>query len=681
MGQQTHNTRNFAFIGSGGVGKTSLAESLLHEAGVTNSKGSIDEGTTVSDHLPRERETKHSIEPSFLCFSNGENQLTVIDTPGFHDFSGRTVSVLPAAETAILVLDASAGIDTFATRLFGQAADHKMCRMIVVNKIDAENIDLEGLLDQIQVMIGSECLPLNLPTGGCSGVVDCFGEANGQEPDFSSIDIAHEQIIDQVVEVDEELTELYLEQGGDLPLDQMRVAFKTALREGHLVPICFVSAETGVGVQEFLKTVCELLPSPSEANRPIVTFGRPGNETEITVDPENDESLIAHTTKVSIDPFRGRMAVIRVHQGTLRSGSQVYVGNDRKPTKIAHIFRLLGAEQIEVDEVSAGDICALPRMETVDYNVVLHEARDAGSVTIEPIALPIPVVGKAVKVENDNEAQKVSEALHTVAMEDPSFQVVHVAALNETVIRGMGELHLREIIEGIEAQHGVKIQTDFPSIEYKETITVSAEGHSRHKKQTGGAGQFGEVYLRIEPMERGGGFEFVDKIVGGVIPGQFIPAVEKGVKQVLVSGAISGHELQDVRVTVYDGKHHPVDSKEIAFVQAGRKAFLDAVTKARPIVMEPIVKVTINVPNDCMGDVTGDLASMGGMVSASNVLTDSTTDISGQVPLREMQTYHSRLSSLSGGKGNYSMEFSHYSAVQAILQKELASNFTIEEED
>ena len=329
----------------------------------------------------------------------------------------------------------------------------------------------------------------------------------------------------------------------------------------------------------------------------------------------------------------------------------------------------------------AGDICALPRMETVTYNAVLHESRDEESVHMTPIEVPVPVFGKAVRVANDNEAQKVSESLHNVALEDPSFQVAHVAALNETVIRGMGELHLREIIQGIEKHQGVKIQTDFPGIEYKETITSPAEGHNRHKKQTGGAGQFGEVYLRIEPLDRGSGFEFVDQVVGGVIPGQFIPAVEKGVKQVLENGAISGHELQDVRVTVYDGKHHPVDSKEIAFIQAGRKAFLAAVAKARPIVMEPVVRVTINVPNDCMGDVTGDLASMGGMVNGSNVLTDSTTDISGQVPLREMQTYHSRLSSISGAKATTRWSLATMRRCNPNLQRELASSFTVEEED
>ena len=681
MAHQTQDTLNFAFIGSGGVGKTTLVETLLHKAGAINAQGSVDAGDTVSDFLPAEKEAKHSVDPSFMSFAYEDRHLTVVDTPGFHDYLGRSLSVLPAVETAVLVVDASAGLDTYAQRLFARAGDRGLCRMIVVNKIDAENADVAGLVDQLQISIGSECLPINLPTDSGTNVVDCFFELSDTTTDFDSIESAHEKILDQVVEVDEDLMEMYLEQGDDLPKDQLHSAFETALRNGHLIPVCFVSAETGCGVAEFLDIGCKLLPNPTEANPVPFRKSTANGDEELSVDSDSSASLLAHVVKVSIDPFRGRMAVVRVHQGTMKSGAQVYVGSDRKPTKIAHIFRLVGGEQVEIEEAVAGDICALPRMETVNFNGILHEARDEQNVFMDPIPIPTPVLGKAVHVPNDNEAQKVAEVLNNIAFEDPSFQVVHVAALNETVIRGMGELHLREIVERIEKQQGIRVETDFPSIEYKETITVPAEGHNRHKKQTGGAGQFGEVYLRIEPLDRGSGFEFVDKIVGGVIPGQFIPAVEKGVKQVMDTGAISGHELQDVRVTVYDGKHHPVDSKEIAFVQAGRKAFLDAVAKARPIVMEPVVNVSINVPNDCMGDVTGDLASMGGMVNGSSVLADSTTDISGQVPLREMQTYHSRLSSISGGKGNYSMEFSHYAAVLPMLQKELASNFTVEEED
>ncbi|MCY3883627.1 MAG: GTP-binding protein, partial [Gammaproteobacteria bacterium] len=454
MAHQTQDTLNVAFIGSGGVGKTSLVEALLHKAGVINAQGSVDAGDTVSDFLPAEKESKHSIDPSFMSFAYANKHLTVVDTPGFHDYLGRTLSVLPAVETAVLVVDATSGIDTYAQRLFSRAGDRGLCRMVVVSKIDAENADAEGLVDQLQISIGSECLPINLPAESGKSVVDCFFEQSETEPDFDSFDSAHEKILDQVVEVDEDLMELYLEQGDDLPKDQLHAAFETALRDGHLIPICFVSAETGTGVSEFLDIGCKLLPNPTEANPPPFRQSTANGDAELDVESDSSGALLAHVSKVSIDPFRGRMAVVRVHQGTLKSGSQVYVGSDRKPTKIAHIFRLVGGEQIEIDEAVAGDICALPRMETVTYNGILHESRDEQRVHMEPIPIPLPVLGKAVHVPNDNEAQKVSEVLHNIALEDPSFKVVHVAALNETVIRGMGELHLREIVERIEKQQG-----------------------------------------------------------------------------------------------------------------------------------------------------------------------------------------------------------------------------------
>ena len=680
----THETKqilNVALIGSGGAGKTLLSEAILHAAKVTTTKGSVEAGTTVSDHSPREKATQHSFNPTFLSFSFNNKHCTFVDTPGFHDFVGRTLSVLPAVENAVLIVDATAGIDTSTRRLFAAAGNQDRCRAIVINKIDADNVDLAGLIDQIQQVVGSECLPINLPAGGGSKVVDCFGEVSEIDTDIDDVASAHEKIIDQIVEVDEELMELYLEGEEELPEESFSAAFGAALREGHLIPIFFTSAQTDVGVKEFLDTATQLFPSPLAGNPPVFTVRSAKGERELVLDQDSSKPLLGQAVKIAIDPFRGRMAIVRVHQGTLKAGSQVFVGDDRKPTKVPHIYRLVGEEQVEIKQAVAGDICALPRMETSTYNCVLHDTKGDERVRAPSVDVPTPVFGRAIRFENDNEAQKISEALQTVAIEDPSFRVVHVAALNETVIRGLGELHLREVLQGVEAQHGIKVATDIPSIEYKETITASAEGHNRHKKQTGGAGQFGEVYLRIEPMERGGGFEFVDKVVGGVIPGQFIPAVEKGVKQILDKGAISGHELQDVRVTVYDGKHHPVDSKEIAFVQAGKKAFMDAVAKARPIVMEPVVSVNMNVPSDCMGDVTGDFASMGGIVSGSTVLQDSTTDISGQVPLRELQQYHARLSSITGGKGSYTMEFSHYAAVQPQLQKELASGFVAIEED
>lgn len=681
MAYITEDILNLALVGPAGSGKTQLTEALAHAAGEIPNMGLVTAGTTISDYDEREKAAKHSLSPTVVSFEYESKHLNIVDTPGFADFLGRTLAVLPAVETAVVVVDAASGLDANAQKLLKIASDRRLCRMIVVNKIDSPDADLESLLESIQNSVGSECLPINLPGSGRNSVVDCFFGVNGDATDFDSVESAHEKIIDQVVEVDDDLMELYLEEPDNLPSDQLHNAFETALREGHLIPVCFTSATTGVGVKEFLTIGKKLLPNPTEGNPIPFSVSTEDGVEEFIPDQDASNQLLAHTFKVTIDPFRGRLAVMRLHQGSLNVGGQMYVDDDRKPRKIQHLLRLTGSKQTEIDKVIAGDIFAFPRADGVEYNSVVHDSRDSHSLSIRAIDIPTPVFGKAIRAETDTDAQKISDAMHNMAAEDPSLHVDHVASLNETVLRGFGELHLREVLERISEQYGVTIQTDFPAIAYRETITSKADGHNRHKKQTGGAGQFGEVYMRIEPLPRGEGFEFVDAIVGGVIPGQFIPAVEKGVRQVLQGGAISGHELQDVKVTVYDGKHHPVDSKEIAFVQAGKKAFIDAISKARPIVMEPVVNISVNVPSECMGDVTGDLASMGGIISGSNVRADTTSDIDGQVPLREMQTYHSRLSSVSGGRGTYTMEFSHYAPVQATLQKELVSEFNPVEDD
>ena len=677
MAYSTQDILNLALIGGAGVGKTTVAEAMLYKAEAINAQGNVDIGSTVADYRPREKSMQHSLIPTVCSFDCGSRHINLIDNPGFPDFIGRMLAVLPAVESVAIVVDANVGIDSHTMKIAQYAADQKLCRMVIVNKMDAENVDLEATTEQIRETLGSECLPINLPNTDLTDVVDCFFESSAGDTNFSSVEEAHEQIIDQIVEVDEELMALYLEEE-ELPEDRLHEVFEQSLREGHLVPICFTSASTGAGIGDLLTVMTRLMPNPSEGNPPQFVNGD-ANESEIQLSANGH--VLGHVFNVVEDQFKGRMALLRVHQGTLKNGAQLFVDDARKAMKIQHLTQLLGEQQTEIDEAVAGDICAIPRAEDVKYNAVMHDSHDEDNVRMKPIEMPIPVYGLAISTPDDSNAQKVSEALQTVAVEDPSIAVEHVVALNETVLRGLGEMHLRVVLEELREDHGLTIDTRVPAIEYRETITASAEGHHRHKKQSGGAGQFGEVYLRVEPLPRGDGFVFEDNIVGGVIPGQFIPAVEKGIVQVMESGAISGHEMQDVKVSVYDGKHHSVDSKEIAFVQAGKRAFMDAVTKARPIVMEPIVDINLNVPNDCMGDVAGDLSSMGGMVKGSEVQPDNSVEIQGQAPLRELQTYHSRLSSVSGGRGTYSMQFSHYAPVQAQLQKELAASFQpIEEE-
>ena len=675
MAYTTRDIRNIALLGSSGSGKTLLTEAMLFASGGITAKGSIAAGTTVSDTDTRERTTQHSISPTVCHFDHQGVHINVIDTPGARDFYGKTLSVLSAVETAALVINAQSGVDAMTQQLLNAARERRLCCMVVVNRIDAEGVDLGAVTSQVREILGSECMPINLPSYGRDDVVDCFGSSEGPATTHDAIEDANIRIVEQVVEMDEELMELYLEEG-ELPHDKLHDAFGIALRDGHVIPICYTSAETDVGIAELLRVIKEFMADPTAGN-PIRFMA--GGES-VSISPNPDGALLAHVFKISIDPFRGQLATVRLHRGTMRAGGQVYFDDARKPSKIGHVLKLNGASQLEVPAVVAGDICALPRASEASFNCVLQDARDESGLCVETTSLPNPAYGLAVRTENDADAQKVSDSLQTAMLEDPSIRVEHVAAQNETVLRGMGEVHLRDVLERITSHYGMTIETSFPAIAYRETITSRSEGHHRHKKQTGGAGQFGEVFLRAEPIERGSGFEFVNQVVGGVIPGQFIPAVEKGVRQVMASGAISGHEMQDIRVTVYDGKHHPVDSKEVAFVQAGKRAFMNAIAKARAIIMEPVVSVQVSVPNDRMGDVAGDLSSMGGMVSGSTVM-GGTTVVEGRAPLREMQSYHSRLNSISGGEGSFSMEFSHYERVQPELQKELVSKFRPQEEE
>ncbi len=667
--------RNICLVGPGDAGKTTLTEALLAAGGQIAEPGSIERGNTVSDFSRRERDIGHSLDPT-MCFLDHKGiHINLIDTPGYRDFYGRSLSVLPAVETAAVVIDAHTGIELIAQRVMRAAAEQRLCRMIIVNKIDVEDMDTAALLDDIRATFGNECLPINLPSADGSSVVDCFFHLEGAETAVSSVASAHTQIIDQVVELDEELMELYLEQGEDLEAEQLHDPFEKALREGHLIPVCFVSAKTGAGVRQLLNVFERLMPNPEEGNPP--TFlkgeGEEAEEVQISIDP--DAHVIAHVFRVEIDPYKGRLAVVRVHQGTIRSGMQLYVGDGRKPIKVNQLIKLNGSEHVPADVALPGDICAIPRIEEAHYDAVLHESHDEDHFHLKSIELPRAMYGLAIRPTKDNDVQKLSDALHSLTAQDPSLFLEHNAALNEIVLRGLGELHLRVVLEDIEEKYGLEVETSQPSIAYRETITAPAEGHHRHKKQSGGAGQFGEVYLRVEPLPPGTGFEFKSAVVGGSIPSQFIPAVESGVRQVMNAGAISGHPMQDVRVTVYDGKHHSVDSKEIAFVQAGKKAFLAAITQAAPIVLEPIVDVTVTVPAERVGGVTSDISSMRGMVGGTSVRSDSRMEVSGQAPLKEIQGYHSRLKSLTAGEGSFTMDFSHYAQVPPQMQQELVSEF------
>ena len=669
----TEDIRTVALVGQGACGKTTLAEALLVKAGALPAAGSVERGTTVSDFDPLEKQYQHSLRSSLLhCETNGK-RIHIIDTPGFPDFIGQAIGALDAVETAAIVINAQAGVEMITSRMMDWSAKRKLCRLVIVNKIDAENVDLPAVLATIQAAFGKECLPINLPADGGRRVVDCFFTPSG-DADFSSVEAAHRALVDQVVEVDEELMSLYLEQGEVEP-DQLHAPFEKALREGHLMPVCFVSARTGAGLNELLQIFDKLLPNPTEGNPPLFTKGESAAAVEFRSEPDPKKHVLAHVFKVVMDPFVGKLGIFRVHQGTVTRDTQLFVGDGRKPFKVGHLFMLQGGKNVEVDRAIPGDIAAVAKVDDVEFDCTLHDSHDEDQIHMEPLEFPTPMHGVAIEPKRRGDEGRISDVLHRMIAEDPTLKLEHDTNLNETVLWGLGDLHLRSVLERMASQFKLEVTTRPPRIPYRETITAPAEGHHRHKKQTGGAGQFGEVYLKIEPLPRGAGFEFVNTVKGGAIPTSLIPAVQKGVEQVLTSGPLAGFPLQDVRVNVYDGKYHPVDSKEVAFVSAGRKAFLDAIAKARPIVLEPVVGVEINCPAANMGDVTGDLSSRRGQVTGTKTLQAGTLAVTGLAPLGELEGYAARLKSMTGGQGAWSMELSHYEQAPPLLQQQLSSEY------
>ncbi len=675
----TQHIRTIGLVGQGGAGKTILIESLLERTGAIGAAGAVERGSTVCDYDAREKEHGHSVKLAVANVIHDDTLIYLIDTPGYLDFVGQSLPALSAVETAAIVINAPSGVELMTRRMMEWAKSRDLCRMIIINRIDAEGVDLPKLLKDIQAEFGSECLPINLPANNGTEVVDCFFQPEG-DSDLMPVAEAHTALVDQVVEVDEELMTLYLEQG-DVKPEQLHEPFERAMREGHLVPVCFASARTGAGMDLLLNAFSKLMPNPSEGNPPHFLRGEGAEAEPFHSEPDPAKHVLAHVFKVEIDPFIGKLGVFRVHQGTVTPNTQLFIGDARKPFKVSHLYRLQGKEHVEIDQAVPGDIVAVAKVDDIHFDAVLHDAQEDSHIHLKPLDFPQPVFGLALEATRHGDEQKMADVLHRMSSEDPTLKIEHDTTLNETVLRGLGDLHLRLTMEKMEKTFGLQLATRPPRIPYRETIRATAQGHCRHKKQTGGAGQFGEVYLRIAPLERGSGFQFVDESKGGVIPNQFIPAVEKGVRSVLESGPLSGHKMQDVKVIVYDGKHHSVDSKEVAFVAAGRKAFISAVEKAKPVVLEPIVDIEVMVPQEAIGDISGDLASRRGQVSGNDALSGGMMKLTGKVPLAELDNYQSRLKSITGGAGSYAIQFSHYEQVPPNVQQQLVSEHKPAQED
>ena len=667
---KTGDIRNIVLLGHGGSGKTSLAEAMLHKAGATNRLGSVDEKTSICDYYDEEKEHQHSIASAVVHAEYSGKLINIIDTPGYPDFIGPAIKALPAAETAVIVISASAGIETNTRKLFESAAKANMPKVIVVNKIDAENVDLAALIKNIRETFGSQCRCANLPAADKASVIDCIRNETGESP-VMNMAKAHTELIESVIEADDELMESYLG-GEEIPAEKIASVFVKALKTGTLIPLVFTNVRKEVGISELLDIIVKYTPSPIEANAVELKDGT--QSTQLTADPAGP--LAGLVFRTGFDPKSNmKYSTIRIFSGTITSDTNLLRNDEKKGIRPGHILKSQGGENNEIDAGIAGDIITLAKIDELKISDLIHDGKIAGKFDMP--AVPEPMFSLALEPATRGDEQKIGTALDKLCEEDPCFKVMRDEQTKELVISGLGDLHLRIMLEKMEKRFKLSVNTKEPKIPYRETITAKAEGHYRHKKQTGGAGQFGEVYLRVEPAERNSEppLQFSWDIFGASIPGQFEPAVVKGINDVMQNGVVAGFPLQDIKVSVYDGKHHPVDSKEVAFRAAGKGAFIDAIKKAKPVLLEPIVNIEVTVPSENMGDITGDLASKRGRVQGQDMLAGNIIVIKAQVPLAEVTKYNSQLKSVTGGRGSYSMSLSHYEPVPPNIQQQIIAAY------
>jgi elongation factor G len=646
--------------------------------------GSVDEANTQSDFEPEARQHKHSTGSTLLFATHQGREINLIDTPGYPDFIGQALAALPAVETAVIVVNAETGIEVNTRRLYHAAGEMGLARMIVINKIDKvkDSAQLEDLVAALKESFGTELHCINLPKDYGRDVVDCFDDDHGTA-DFGDVRAIHQEIVESCVEIDDAEMEKYLS-GEQIPLNELRECFVKSMNAGHVVPILFTAAKSEVGIDDLLHILVEEAPSPANGRPKRLRHepGVPGEAASTAEVPcDADKPLLAHVFKVTTDPYVGKLAMIRILQGKMDSNTLFVCGDEKKPHKTGHVLKVEGRDHPELTTVAyAGDLVALAKVEDIHVDQILHEPSTPNHLKPLTPRYPTPMFALAIEPKARGDEVKISGALHKLTEEDPTFKWTHDPSTHEMVIHGVGDLHLRVTLEKMKNRFNLEVTTKPPKIAYKETITAKAEGHHRHKKQTGGAGQFGEVFLRVEPLDRGQGFEFVNDVFGGTIPSQYIPSVEKGVHDVLAGGAIAGYPVQDIKVIVYDGKHHPVDSKDIAFRTAGKYALKDAITKARPALLEPIVNMEITIPEKHVGDITGDLNGRRGRINGVDTLPGGMSLIRAVAPLAEVMSYNNQLRSVTSGQGSFIMEFSHYDVVPPQVQAKIVAAYKPKDE-
>jgi elongation factor G len=693
---KTHveDVRNIALVGHGAVGKTTLADLMLFKAGAVSRPGSVDDGSSVLDFDEEEKQHKYTISSSFVNFSHAGKAFTVVDTPGYPDFIGQTIGALRSVETAVIFVGAVSGIEVNTRKVFALAGDEHLGRIVVINKLDLDNIRFPELVASIQETFGKKCVLMNVPNGlgaGFTGVTSTL-HVPDSPPAGMPIHPAEvtQSLMDAIVDADENLMERYLE-GAEFTDEEIAHGIEHAIAVGTLIPIFCLSAKTGVGVAEFMSAIAE--DGLTAADIPHKATNAAGEE--VPIEEKEEAPLVAQVFKTRIDPFVSRMSYVRIFSGKIAKEGTVLSARSGKSLKISNLFRIQGGQQLAIDSASAGDIVALIKMEDLQVGDTLTDGK-AGVLKLPPLKFPTPMIGLAVEPKSRNDQTKISGALHKIEEEDQTFHTTREAQTHEMVMRGMSDLHLKIIEERLHRRDKVDVLTHTPKIPYRETVAGVHEGMYRHKKQSGGAGQFGEVHLRVSHLPQGLNIDeycikerfeslrryhyhpeinyvFIDRVSGGSVPNQFIPAVEKGILERIEKGVIAGYQVQDVCVELFFGKDHPVDSNENAFRTAGSMCFKQEFSLAKPALLEPIVKIEITVPGEKFGDITSDLNSRRGRVEGMDTVGGGFQVIVAKVPLAEVTTYARSLSSMTGGRGSFTMEFSHYETVPGNEQAKIVA--------
>ena len=664
--------RNIVLLGHAGAGKTTLAEAMLHTSGATNRLGSVDDKSSIFDSDDEEHERGHSIDSGIGHVEHKGKVINVIDTPGYPDFTGAALAALMGAETAVVVISAAAGIQMNTRKMLQAARDRGMALAIVINKIDSSMDEVPALMDAIQESFGMECRCVNLAGADGKSVIDCLNQDSGAGA-YTDVAEAHTNLLETVIEADETLMEAYLS-GEDVSPEKVASTFGKALIAQTVIPVFFTSARHELGVKELLDVIADTCPSPVTGVKALLVSGEGEEKTEEEINPDDSGPVLGLVIRVSADPKSHiKYSTVRLFSGTIKSDTTVNVADAKKGMRCGHVNKLQGDQLEQIDDGVAGDIVTLAKLDDLRILNTVYAGNDPGKVKTVPV--PVPMFSLAVEAKSRGDETKISAALHEFCDSDPTFTVVQDRQTHEMVMSGIGELHTRVILARMQGRRGIEVTTKPPTIPYRETIIGSAKMvEYTHKKQSGGAGQFGRVFIDLEPNESGAGYEFLDKIFGGSIDQPFRPSVDKGCQAAMHEGVLAGFPVVDVKVSLVDGKTHPVDSKDIAFQIAGREAFRKAFMQCKPVLLEPIVNLEVTVPSENVGDITGDLAGRRGRVQGQDVLPGGMTVIKAQVPLSEIQQYNSQLKSVTGGQGSYSMEYSHYepappNVIQAVVAK------------